>query len=113
MSDAILFEETFRIIGVNSQKYDRVQRIEAHRDDTRFTLDVNSELYPCHEDETIQVVLASTLSLDGKEEAKDEEGKIKSGWREFREGEVSLADSFDYVMYGKVYKFDEGDGEKM
>lgn len=113
MSDQILFEETFRINSVNQQKYDRCARIEASRDDTSFKLDINTDLYPCHEDETLQMVIASTLDLDGKQESKDGDEKVKQNWKELRDGEASLADTFDYVCYGKVYRFEEGEGDKM
>ena len=52
-----------------------------------MTLDVNSELYPLSKDESISVQITSTLS--------DE-----------------LKDAAEYIMYGKVYRFDEGKGEK-
>ena len=54
----------------------------------------------------MQLVIASTLALDG---TKDD-GK---GWREVGRGEASLADMFDYVCHGKIYRFEEGDGENM
>lgn len=113
MSDQILFEETFRISSVNKNKYDRCARIEASRDDTYFKLDINSDLYPCHEDETVQMVIASTLALDGGKEEEGGEEKGRQAWKEYREGEASLADTFDYVCYGKVYRFEEGEGDKM
>ncbi len=28
-------------------------------------------------------------------------------------GEASLADMFDYVCHGKIYRFEEGEGENM
>jgi len=28
-------------------------------------------------------------------------------------GEASVADDYDYVCHGKVYRFEEGDDEKM
>jgi hypothetical protein len=34
------------------------------------TLDVNTELYPCAVGESLSLALASTLSLDGKEDTK-------------------------------------------
>ena len=43
--------------------------------------------------------LSSSLRLDGKEE---------KGWRETGGGERTFADDYDYVCYGKVYRFDEG-----
>lgn len=53
-------------------------------------------------------MLASTLSLDG---VKDD---VKGGWRELRPGEgISLADEYEYVCYGKIYRFEEEDLENM
>lgn len=108
MGDAQLFSDTFTISDINSQKYDRVARLTANNEngDTFLTLDINSEVYPCSIGERLHVLLASTLSLDG---SKDD-GK---GWREVGRGEQSLADEYDYVCHGKIYRFDEGDEENM
>ncbi|MCJ1362609.1 DNA-directed RNA polymerases I, II, and III subunit RPABC3 [Acarospora aff. strigata] len=109
MTDSQLFEDTFTVTSLSSSKYDRVSRIfgtSSSSADTSFTLDVNTELYPCSVGDTVQVVLASTLALDG---SKDD-GK---GWREVGRGEASLADLFDYVCHGKIYRFEEGEGENM
>ncbi|MCJ1415994.1 DNA-directed RNA polymerases I, II, and III subunit RPABC3 [Xylographa parallela] len=106
MADSQLFEETFSITSLNAQKYDRVSRISgtSSSNETFLTLDVNTELYPCAVSDRIHLVLASTLSLDG---TKDD-GK---GWRDVGRGEASLADMYDYVCHGKIYRFEEGDGE--
>lgn len=108
MGDAQLFSDTFTITDINAQKYDRVARLSAHTEngDTFLKLDVNSEVFPCSIGERLHVLLASTLALDG---SKDD-GK---GWREVGRGEQSLADEYDYVCHGKIYRFDEGDEENM
>ena len=108
MADSQLFEETFSLTSMNAQKYDRVSRISgtSSSNETFFTLDVNTELYPCAVGDRIHLVLASTLSLDG---TKDD-GK---GWRDVGRGEASLADMYDYVCHGKIYRFEEGEGEMM
>lgn len=62
-------------------------------------LDLNSEMYPLQKDEIISLNLSSSLRLDGKED---------KGWRDLGRGERTLADDYDYVCYGKVYRFDEG-----
>ncbi len=49
------------------------------------------------------MALASTLSLDGKEDSG-----AKTGWREVGMGEQTLANDYDYVCHGKVYRFEEG-----
>lgn len=109
MSDPTLFSDTFIVNDIAEGKYDRVSRIICTSTDNTmsFTLDINTELYPCARQENLQLVLASTLSLDG---SKDD-GK---GWREVGMGEATLANDYDYVMHGKVYRFQESpDGEKL
>ncbi|KAJ5106915.1 RNA polymerase Rpb8 [Penicillium angulare] len=103
MSDPILFEDHFTITSINAQKYDRVSRLTCSSNDASltFTLDVNSELYPCEVNESLSMALASTLSLDGKEDTR-------ASWREVSMGEQTLANDYDYVCHGKVYRFEEG-----
>ncbi|PYH29093.1 DNA-directed RNA polymerase core subunit RPB8 [Aspergillus neoniger CBS 115656] len=107
MSDPLLFEDTFTITAINSQKYDRVLRLSCNSTDTlsHFTLDVNSELYPCVVNESLNMALASTLSLDGKDDSGSK------GWREVGMGEQTLANDYDYVCHGKVYRFEEGSSQ--
>lgn len=104
MSDAQLFEDTFVVNDVNDEKYDRVSRITATSTDkgTALTLDVNTELYPVYLNDTVTIALTSTLNLDG---SKDD----SKGWREPKIGEQTLADEYDYVCHGKVYRFMEGE----
>ncbi|KAL4889438.1 hypothetical protein BDV59DRAFT_195698 [Aspergillus ambiguus] len=101
MSDPVLFEDTFTITAINPLKYDRVSRLTCTSSDnyTTFTLDVNTEIYPCAVGESISLAIASTLSLDGKDSVD---------WRQVGTGEQSLADDYDYVCHGKVYRFEEG-----
>ena len=103
--DATLLEGTFHITDINSEKYDRVSRLtlQSEEADVTMTLDVNTELYPCRENEKLHILCSTTLSLDG---SKDEKG-----WRDVARaggnGEPTLADMYDYVCHGKVYRFEE------
>ena len=108
MGDANLFSDTFTITNIDHHKYDRVGRLSANTEngDTFLTLDVNSELFPCSQGDRLQLLLASTLALDG---SKDD-GK---GWRDVGKGEASVADDYDYVCHGKIYRFEEGDADNM
>lgn len=111
MADAQLFEETFSITSINNEKYDRVSRIYGTSSDNTLTmtLDINHELFPCTVGESINMVLAKTLSLDGsvKEESQ-------TSWRSVgKQGHATLADMYDYVCYGKNYRFEDGDGDMM
>ncbi|KAF2703208.1 DNA-directed RNA polymeras-like proteines i [Pleomassaria siparia CBS 279.74] len=106
MTDAQLFEETFNITAINSEKYDRVSRLTGISTDQtlNFTLDINSELFNVNVGDTLTMVLASTLNLDG---TKDEKG-----WRDNNK-EHTLADNYEYVCYGKNYRFEDGVDDKM
>ncbi|KAI0842256.1 DNA-directed RNA polymerases I [Hypoxylon sp. FL0890] len=106
--DAQLFEDTFTVTQYDQSKYDRVARIAATSTDnlTTMSLDINIELFPLRVGNNIEVLLATSLNLDG---TKDEEEE--KGWRHVR-GESNLADMYDYVCHGKIYKFEDGaDGQ--
>jgi hypothetical protein len=109
MSDAQLYEEQFQVNTLLDQAYDRVHRVIGTSQDstTSYTLDINCELYPLIAGESFTMLLASTLNLDG---TKDE----GQGWRGKPSDTASLADMWDYVCYGKVYKVeDPEDGDNM
>lgn len=105
MADAQLFEDTFTINDVNSEKYDRVSRLKGISTDNlvELTLDINHELFPVSVGETLSVVLATSIRLDGTKEDP------KAGWRDLqkKDADQTLADLYDYVCYGKVYRVTE------
>lgn len=107
-ADSTLFDEQFSITEINDLKYERVSRLTGTSADNAIEvkLDINTELYSVGIGENLRMVIASTLALDG---TKDEKG-----WREVGAGETTLADAFDYVCHGKIYKFeDKEDGQTM
>jgi DNA-directed RNA polymerase I, II, and III subunit RPABC3 len=103
MTDATVYQDTFTIGDIDPGKYDRVARVSGTSIDgqTAMTLDVNTELYALQAGDNVQLVLATTLNLDG---TKDEE--TERGWRD-KPASGTLAADFDYVCHGKVYRFDE------
>ncbi|XP_073140498.1 DNA-directed RNA polymerases II, IV and V subunit 8B-like [Henckelia pumila] len=83
----------------NQVVYDKVSRIIARSEGEEFymELDVNKELYPMLAGEKYRMVMASTLLMDGSAVTDYfPEGKQKS-----------LADKFEYVMHGLLYKMSE------
>jgi DNA-directed RNA polymerase I, II, and III subunit RPABC3 len=102
--DTQLFDENIEINGLDDKKYDRVCRLSGTSLDGSIAikLDINSQIYPCAVGDQIRVVLATSLSLDG---SKDD-GK---GWRDIArsDAESTMADMFDYVCHGKIYKFED------
>ena len=106
-TNTTVYEDSFEITSILDRTYDRVTRIAgtSGNNDTSLTLDINSELYPLNNGDNVSLMIATTLNLDG---SKDD-GR---GWRDTRE--ESLADMWDYVCYGKVYKHqDAGEGGNM
>ncbi|GAO46044.1 hypothetical protein G7K_0287-t1 [Saitoella complicata NRRL Y-17804] len=109
-ASAIVLEKDFLISATDNANFDRVTRISASTPDgdIDIQLDINSEIYPLEEGRKIRLVLAKTLALDGSRDV-NAEGR---GWRET--SEVTLAEEYEYVCYGKVYRHDEhGDTDLM
>lgn len=105
----LLFEGNFKVIEINDAKYDRVSRMLAKSEpaqDITLTLDVNHELFPIQKDARYTIALSLSLNLDG---TKDD----SKGWRGVGRGEATLADEYDYVCHGKIYRFEEGEGANM
>ncbi|WBW71326.1 DNA-directed RNA polymerase I, II and III subunit Rpb8 [Schizosaccharomyces osmophilus] len=91
MSESILLDEIFTVTSVDDQKYQRVSRITgtSAQNDMGLTLDINSQLYPLEQDATFSLQLASNLNSQ------------------------ELKDAADYIMYGKVYRVEEGNDDKI
>ncbi|KAJ2783768.1 DNA-directed RNA polymerases I, II, and III subunit RPABC3 [Coemansia javaensis] len=110
----ILFSDTFDVKDVDKggKKFDRVSRIDGRSQtyDMDLILDINTELYPVDVGDKFKLTLASSLSLgESKAFAKGD-----ANWRAYVNGdERSLADNYDYVMFGRVYRYDDGAGAKV
>lgn len=112
-----LFNDTFVIQGVDmhegedgkktqEKKFDKVSRIDAKSEnyETTLTLDVNMELYPLRNNERIRLLLASKLGADGEHDSTVE------GYDPSRPL-PDRADAFDYIMFGKIFKYSETKGK--
>jgi len=95
---SILFEDIFDVkdIDKDGKKFDKVSRIMASSEnyEMELILDVDVDIYPITFGEKFSIALASTLNLDGS----PDEGVFD------QTGKPSLADKYEYVMYGKVFK---------
>ncbi|KAK4751321.1 hypothetical protein SAY87_004803 [Trapa incisa] len=102
----ILLEDVFRVekLDPDGKKFDKVTRIEARseRFDMFMHLDVNSEVYPLGVGQKFTMALATTLNLDGTPDT----GYFTPG------GRKSIADKYEYIMHGKLYKISEDDPAK-
>lgn len=86
---SILFDDVFTLISVDAEgkKFDSVSRLEAKSENYHMalTLDVNSEIYQIPQ--KFSLLLSSVLELDGS----------------------NLGERYEYVMHGRVYKFEPTD----
>uniref|UniRef100_A0A453AQ20 DNA-directed RNA polymerases I, II, and III subunit RPABC3 n=1 Tax=Aegilops tauschii subsp. strangulata TaxID=200361 RepID=A0A453AQ20_AEGTS len=101
-----LFEDIFHVtrIDPDGKKFDRVNRIEARSEQLEMymQLDIATDVYPMHMGDKFTMVLAPTLNLDGTPD---------TGYYT-QAGRKTLADKYDYVMHGKLYKISEDNSSK-
>ncbi|CAN7982800.1 unnamed protein product [Ixodes hexagonus] len=99
----VLFEDIFDVkdIDPEGKKFDRVSRLHCESESFKMDLilDVNIQLYPVDLGDKFRLVIATTLREDGYPD-DGEYNPADTG--------PSRADSFEYVMYGKIYRI-EGD----
>ncbi|WAR06687.1 RPAB3-like protein [Mya arenaria] len=97
----VLFEDIFDVkdIDPDGKKFDRVSRLFCESESFKMDLilDVNTQIYPMDLADKFRMVIATTLNEDGTP-ADNEFNPTDAG--------PSRADSFEYVMYGKVYRLD-------
>lgn len=101
-----LFDDVFTVSEVDPGRYNKVSRIEASsttQEQCKLSLDINTDLFPVQPQEQLTVTIAS--SLTGETNSGD--ASATRSWRPPPPGERSLADDYDYVMYGMAYKFEE------
>ncbi|KAI6005234.1 RNA polymerase I [Pisolithus orientalis] len=118
-SSNVVFDDIFTIYAIDKEgrKFDRVSRLYARSRnyDMDMTLDYDVELFPVSNDQTVAMALASSLSRDsaqaGAGEGADVEDKDRDVWRPDGKGRRGLEEDYDYVMYGRVYRFDGGNAE--
>ncbi|EYU42280.1 hypothetical protein ABFS82_14G157600 [Erythranthe guttata] len=92
------FDEIIKVLKFDSLVvYDKVSRINANSEDDDFylELDVHAEIYQMLPGEKYRMVISNTLHKDGST------GK-----------QASLADKFEYVMHGLLYKMAEAKDAK-
>eukprot|EP00123_Amoebidium_parasiticum_P008193 comp18640_c0_seq1/m.20249 comp18640_c0_seq1/g.20249 ORF comp18640_c0_seq1/g.20249 comp18640_c0_seq1/m.20249 type:complete len:157 (-) comp18640_c0_seq1:15-485(-) len=66
-------------------------------------LDVNTELYPVELGDKFTIALATRLSEEGIADSGEYDPQMRA----------TLADKFEYVMYGRVYRLDEEEKDKL
>eukprot|EP00826_Nyctotherus_ovalis_P057869 TRINITY_DN7926_c0_g3_i2.p1 TRINITY_DN7926_c0_g3~~TRINITY_DN7926_c0_g3_i2.p1 ORF type:complete len:112 (-),score=38.95 TRINITY_DN7926_c0_g3_i2:249-584(-) len=101
MHKAILLDDTIEVTALNREGkfFQSVTRVDALSKmyDIKLQVDINTDIYPVEQDSHYSFCIAKTLSLDGTED---------KGFYTPDMTEGSLADKYDYVMHGKIFRSD-------
>jgi len=101
---ATLFDEQFEVKDT-SKKFDKVTRLHCRLAEEGYELtldlDVNSDLFHAEVSDRFALLLVSTLAPDGSADAGVYD----------QSGAPSLLDSYEYAMYGKIYKWKQENGK--
>ncbi|WFD24747.1 DNA-directed RNA polymerases I, II, and III subunit RPABC3 [Malassezia equina] len=115
MSANSLFDTQFVIkeIDPDGKKFDRVSRVQAHSPtlDMMLSIDIATDIYPVHVGQSLALQLVSSLRRE-KADADADAAADRDAWR-LDADDTSLAKDFDYVMYGKIFKYDERSAEQV
>ncbi|KDN46971.1 RNA polymerase [Tilletiaria anomala UBC 951] len=115
-----IFDAQFSVskIDPDGKKFDRVSRIEAYSQasDIKLSIDIATDIYSMVNRPNFTLQLATQLQRGTGNEDVDQQGDGGAGaaqgrpeaWRIDVPGNEGISADFDYVMYGKIYKFDEG-----
>ncbi|KAG7529025.1 hypothetical protein FFLO_05818 [Filobasidium floriforme] len=118
----ILFTDKFQVkeIDKDGKKFDRVSRMTSNPSQRglSLTLDYANEFIQFKPQEYFTMTLATSLHEDGDDEevaggssgaagGPDEASKKVTKREMWRGGDEGLAEQYEYVMHGKIYKFDE------
>lgn len=82
------------------QKFEKVSRVSGLTEqfNVAIELDINTDIYPVQVNERFKFSLSRTLDIGGRPDTGEYDPMLNTRMK------PSLADDFDYVMYGKTYK---------
>ncbi|KAI2798519.1 hypothetical protein RDWZM_009769 [Blomia tropicalis] len=99
----VVFEDIFDVkdIDPEGKKFDRCSRLHCESESFKMDLilDVNTQIYPMVLGDKFRLQITSTLNEEGYPD--------DSEWHS-KQDTPNRADSFDYVMYGKIFRIEEG-----
>ncbi|XP_075250185.1 DNA-directed RNA polymerases I, II, and III subunit RPABC3-like [Convolutriloba macropyga] len=99
----VLFEDIFDVKDINPEgaKFDRVSRLHCDSESFKMELilDVNTQIYPVDLGDKFRLSLVTTLR---------EDGGADDGEYDPTDSTPNRANSYEYVMYGKVYRIEDG-----
>ena len=106
----IIFEDTILIneLDKDGRFFEKVSRVDATSEvyDCKISFDVNVDIYPVQKGSFYTLVLAKSLNTDGMASPNTFSYDLYTK-------KNTLLDKYDYVMYGKIFKFNEENDERV
>ena len=90
---------TVQVVNEKGQQFDNISRIKATNEHAELVLDINSQIYQLNPHDRFALSLAHTLSLNSQ-------GTKDTHWHP-SELQATDATNYEYVMCGKVYRYEE------
>ncbi|KAJ3324190.1 DNA-directed RNA polymerases I, II, and III subunit RPABC3 [Gonapodya sp. JEL0774] len=116
---AVFLRETLHVetLDKDGKKFDRVSRIAGRTKDSDLdvVIDINTEIYPVKAGEDFSIALTHSLVATGSVGAGSSLASDPSQlWREVgKPDKKTLADDYDYVMNGRVFKFEDAGRDRV
>ncbi len=105
-----LFEDNLRITEIDKEgkAFDKVSRVEGITEDSncKIVLDVNSDVYPVSKENYYTILITKSLNADGTPSANTFSIDMYTK-------KNSLMDKYDYVTFGKIFKYSEEQNGKV
>uniref|UniRef100_A0A915EGW7 DNA-directed RNA polymerases I, II, and III subunit RPABC3 n=1 Tax=Ditylenchus dipsaci TaxID=166011 RepID=A0A915EGW7_9BILA len=99
---SLSFDDLFIVKNIDSEgkKFDRVSRLVCDSESFKMDLilDINSQIYAMNLGEKFRLMIIESMRQDGLTDEGDYDGEVDN----------PRMRSFEYVMYGKIYRI-EGD----
>ncbi|KXS12092.1 RNA polymerase [Gonapodya prolifera JEL478] len=115
---AVFLRETLHVdaLDKDGKKFDRVSRISGRTKDSDLdvSIDVNTEIYPVKPGDDYSLALAHSLVAAGSSSGSSYASDPSQAWRDVGKGDrKTLADDYDYVMGGRVFKFEDAGKDRV
>ncbi|CEM19315.1 unnamed protein product [Vitrella brassicaformis CCMP3155] len=99
-----LLDDAFKVKSVDNSKFEKVSRVkcEGMSLELEMTIDINTDIFPINENEVVKIALNDKLAppdVEGGQYFWDKGGDVMDMW--------------DYIMYGKIFKYQEKGDEKV
>jgi DNA-directed RNA polymerase I, II, and III subunit RPABC3 len=105
-----LFEDNLRITEIDKEgkAFDKVSRVEGITEDSncKIILDVNTDVYPMSKENYYTILITKSLNADGTPSQNTFSIDMYSK-------KNSLMDKYDYVTFGKIFRYSEESNGKV